>query len=545
MLANDLLYRFGVTTDPIVSVEELQENASSMLVALCERAFGGQLPSIVRTPVYDEDYAANADVALAALRQQFPTDDIPHWINGQAFVVGNVRAIELVLRLLWERAVIDKDQDIGAAADASGNAASDGTVSDDAIGGAGSSSAPSSGVGESSAADYDAAGPVVDEEQSPFTTPEREEKPQRPRRRRRRRRVKKDGALVASEPAPARRPNASRPRTAHARPRRNGGAARAGRRRPASAAAPRTPHVGQKRGRNARTPKRSPGESTLMSGTKRHSYAAALHTGISPDIRRVGRRTKSKHQKTAVVNKLDREAAHRVQIAHRRAVRDRYAGLRLAEQQFVQRAVLRARAAEHERRVSTIRTKRLAQELRRETLAHRARRSSLQVSLSTKLLKAALHDEKMAALDVKRAAIADAEESAKAEIRRWQATQHEFSVRRDLLREQAAVQEREREIATKAQLLALRQANRDLASANLIDSALQHDETHQAEQRFLDEFVEPLDPEQTRGMAGNPAELLAQQTARLEKEARRQQARRRARDKAAAAERRRRRQAWS
>ena len=99
--ANKLLRCIGYEK-PIASVAELQDTASSLVVASFEAIFGVRLAEVRRFPKCPEDYEHNARCMLDALRRLLPAVPLPHEVTVEQLCNGHVGVLHRMILLFLE-----------------------------------------------------------------------------------------------------------------------------------------------------------------------------------------------------------------------------------------------------------------------------------------------------------------------------------------------------------------------------------------------------------------------------------------------------------
>ena len=98
---NRLLASVGINDQPFFSVEEIAENASSLIVAAFEALFQTRIAGISRRPASQADYVRNAQLTVDSLRAMLPASvAIPPGIDGKAIADGDLPAIAYLVALL-------------------------------------------------------------------------------------------------------------------------------------------------------------------------------------------------------------------------------------------------------------------------------------------------------------------------------------------------------------------------------------------------------------------------------------------------------------
>ena len=98
--ANRLLLNVGIDDQPFFSVDELQTNASALLVAVFERLFDCRIPSIERRPRSAADDAANAAALLRAMAAELPAElTLPGGVTGASIAGGDLPSIVFLIAL--------------------------------------------------------------------------------------------------------------------------------------------------------------------------------------------------------------------------------------------------------------------------------------------------------------------------------------------------------------------------------------------------------------------------------------------------------------
>jgi len=186
------------------------------------------------------------------------------------------------------------------------------------------------------------------------------------------------------------------------------------------------------------------------------------------------------------------ELAH-ISAMTRDAVRARDAALRVSEAKMLAAATARAKAAKHERKVLTMRTKLIVENLSRATLSMRIARSSRQAAAASTLLKALAGQARLGAADRLRAAATEREAVLVDASARVAWLNHTSRMLSDVMLEETARQVAQRQAATRSQKEALDRAVREM---RLDEAALlrrmQAEQAH-AEEAFLATHVEPMD----------------------------------------------------
>lgn len=95
---NKLLMLFGITNKPILDIEEILRNASSMMVALIENLFQSRVEFINRFPRNIEDYTKNAQLVIDYLSDRTEMD--LGFITGQAIANGEEQSILNLINIL-------------------------------------------------------------------------------------------------------------------------------------------------------------------------------------------------------------------------------------------------------------------------------------------------------------------------------------------------------------------------------------------------------------------------------------------------------------
>ena len=188
------------------------------------------------------------------------------------------------------------------------------------------------------------------------------------------------------------------------------------------------------------------------------------------------------------------DAIKRLKDAQRLALKDRAASLRRSYRCTVTNAQLRARAAQHERRVKVvrvtifgfvfectvvlslltpaptlgflvhtqIRTKCVMEDMERRQVSMRLKRASMQTALQAQLLKEAADHARLAFIDEQRFALEEAATKRRMAALNVDAARHTSRIRLQLIKEEAQESKSDREIMLRAQQLALKRMEREL-----------------------------------------------------------------------------------
>jgi hypothetical protein len=236
--------------------------------------------------------------------------------------------------------------------------------------------------------------------------------------------------------------------------------------------------------------------------------------GYTAKVLEAARKLAAKHAhmqqsaEAALHRREELKALSRLQLAHHTMVKHRLAALRRGQLDMQRRARQRALATAHTQRLTTIRTKRFVDGLRRKTQSLRNRRSSLQTALTTKLVKAAADQTRAAALDEQRMAMDEANAVQATLQVRMEAMQHAMKLQTDMVKEEEAVRAQERQLAARAQELLLRRALVDLTADAATAAQAAEDAGHEAEDKFLAESIDALDLMSARCGLADPLAVL-------------------------------------
>ena len=190
--------------------------------------------------------------------------------------------------------------------------------------------------------------------------------------------------------------------------------------------------------------------------------------------------------------KAQAEEGELIQKVINHVVKAREADFRVMEGKVLRAALQRARAAKHERKVLTARTKRTVEDLARTTLGLRLARSSKQASAASALLRSLASQERLAAA-----------ESLKAEAEARTKTLSEMQGRvawlssggpslDEIALEEAAKQVHQRQAAAESQRQALLRAVREMRADEAALLERVKDNMRHAEEAFLAQHVDPM-----------------------------------------------------
>ena len=206
-------------------------------------------------------------------------------------------------------------------------------------------------------------------------------------------------------------------------------------------------------------------------------------------------------------------AKARLAAAHQSVVRDRAAKWRVREARFLKRASRRAAAAKHDRKVLTIQTARVLEDLQRQTLSLRLARASQQAAITAQYTRAIAEQERAAVREASQAAAADAAASRAALEMQQEAALHTLAVRQQLLREAAEAQAADLAVASAGQAEALRSSRQDILSAGRAAEAAAASLRQQKEAQWRVANLAPADAGEVRPMGAvlPPAVAAARQ----------------------------------
>jgi hypothetical protein len=224
-----------------------------------------------------------------------------------------------------------------------------------------------------------------------------------------------------------------------------------------------------------------------------------------------------KHQETASAMAMRRQQGAMARLLHKNqeelqniqtmmdaAVKAREADFRVLEAKAIRSATARAKAAKHERKVLSLRTRQTLEDLARHTLALRIARSSRQASAAASLLKALAAQERLAAADKLRVAADERDRDVMGAQGKLSWAQQQATLVNELVLEETAKQVAQRQAAAKSQREALNRAVREMRADEQALMQRMKDEQSHAEAAFLAQHVEPMEPGGRAGPLDGP-----------------------------------------
>ena len=199
------------------------------------------------------------------------------------------------------------------------------------------------------------------------------------------------------------------------------------------------------------------------------------------------------------------EEMSQIQAMTKVAIRNREVELRAIEARALAAATSRAKAAKHERKVLTMRTKLVVENLSRQTLSMRIARSSRQATATSTLLKALAGQARLGAADKLKAAAAERSGMLVDASSRVAWLNHTSQILNEVMLEETARQVAQRQAATRSQKEALDRAIREMS---LDEDALllrMQDEQAHAEESFFNTHIEPMEMKTGSGDASRIA----------------------------------------
>lgn len=481
---NSLLSRSGLPR-AVRTTDELSANASSLLVASFEAVFSSAIADIRRRPgaaagssgggggSAAADHAFNAQRVIDSLSALLPPRvAIPATVTGAAVASGDLAAFAFLISILDEasRAIHAAGDNAAAGAAAAAAAAS-------ADGHASSKSVLSS-LGETSLA---AATAYAEETRSSFPPPGANAS-------------KADvswlahaavgaeGSDIWSSTTPAKLRERDAVKSALV-----GGA-------PRSSAAPPAPPTTDRSNASLsasaaaafRAKRAGPGgEGILAANMKEEDDHRRAEAAKLAERRAKGLMTRMAHNAASELAQI--------QVMTKTAVREREVELRAIEARALAAATARAKAAKHERKVLTMRTKLVIENLSRQTLSMRIARSSRQAAATSTLLKALAGQARLGAADKLHAAASERASMLVDASARVAWLNHTSRMLNEVMLEETARQVAQRQAATRSQKEALDRAIREMSlDEDALLRRMQAEQAH-AEEAFLATHIEPME----------------------------------------------------
>lgn len=466
---NALMTRVRISR-AVQSLEELSANASSLLVAVFEGVFSTSIADVRRKPGAARnagggggsaaaDYAFNAQRVVDSLKALLPTRvDIPATITGGAIAGGDLAAVAFIISVL---------DDAARALEAAGSGADKGEAKRILA-----ELSDSTSAAATTAANDARSLPPVEHAESAST-------------------IADSAAWLAhagsggdiwSQKTPTK-----------------GGREKSAVKKALIGGAVSPPPVPSPRSSTARSSKSlsaSAAESLRAQREGAGGEGVMLNDMIAEDTARRAAAVKDAGRRaTGVMARLQHAAqleTQQISMMTDTAIREREAELRVMEARELKAATSRAKAAKHERKVLTMRTKLVVENITRATLSMRIARSSQQASATSAMLKALAGQARLAAADKLRVA-----SSARASMlvdtsSRVAWLNHTSRLLNELMIEETARQVAQRQAATRSQKEALDRAIREMRlDEQALLKRMQEEQAH-AEAAFLATQVEPM-----------------------------------------------------
>ena len=548
---NRLLSHCGITeTPPFSSVTDLQENASSMVVAVFEAIFSTRIEKIIRKPISSEDYAFNAQRVIDSLRAVLPSKVVlPSTVTGETISEGDIPSLTFLVSLLTDVYRVVAPSRASVASTATGSVSDESTVhphdeSVDGISGEGSSIEHRTILSENNfsleasllafeAAKSAITAPLIEVSTIPTGSSDiwSGVSPQKVRSRAHKAGLGssqtlsqppplaptspvlgKAGSRSAPKSPPIRHKNMIipmvdpvRPAIPVSKPRNslgNTGESTTSTKSPRKVikrvVAPPIPggdldgeehhHPHIVAATEAASPRSNLAQSQriMLNADKERAdaedrEAAWLRASQRKEMGITQRMLKAQEEEGELIQKV---------ISH--VVKSREADFRVMEGKVLRAALQRARAAKHERKVLTARTKRTVEDLARTTLGLRLARSSKQASAASALLRSLASQERLAAAEALKAE-AEARTKSLSEMQGRVAwlTSGGPSID-EIALEEAAKQVHQRQAAAESQRQALLRAVRDMRADEAALLERVKDNMRHAEEAFLAQHVDPM-----------------------------------------------------
>jgi hypothetical protein len=482
---NSLLSRSGLPR-AVRTTDELSANASSLLVASFEAVFSSAIADIRRRPgaaagpsgggggSAAADHAFNAQRVIDSLSALLPPRvAIPATVTGAAVASGDLAAFAFLISILDEASRAIQAAGDGAAAGAAAAVAAAST--DNNV----TSKSVLSSLGETSLA---AATAYAEETRTSFPAPSANAS-------------KADvswlahaavgaeGSDIWSSTTPAKLRERDAVKSALL-----GGA-------PRSPAAPPAP------------PTTDRSSSASLSASAAAAYRAKRAGPGGEGILAANMKEEDDHRRAEAAKLAERRAkglmtrmAHnaaselaQIQVMTKTAVREREVELRAIEARALAAATARAKAAKHERKVLTMRTKLVIENLSRQTLSMRIARSSRQAAATSTLLKALAGQARLGAADKLHAAASERASMLVDASARVAWLNHTSRMLNEVMLEETARQVAQRQAATRSQKEALDRAIREMSlDEDALLRRMQAEQAH-AEEAFLATHIEPME----------------------------------------------------
>jgi hypothetical protein len=569
---NRLLSLCGITeTPPFTSVTDLQENASSMFVAVFEAIFSTRIEKIIRKPTSIEDYAFNAQRVIDSLRSVLPSKVVlPVSITGETISGGDVPSLIFLVSLLTDVLRVVAPTRSSVASTATGSVSDESTVHphDESVDGSGGGSSiehrtilsENNFSLEASLMAFEAAKSVISTTTASQTQVTKDANilpsgggsdiwsgvsPQKVRSRAHQAGLGSSQTLptpptakspilasnvgtkggVKSPRSPTGPPikhknmiipmvDPVRPAIPVSRPRANAVGATMSSSTASTTTATKTSTTPRKVIKRVAAPPIPGGD--LDGEEHHHPHIVAATEAASPrsnpahsqrissalDKERADAEDKeaaymraSQRKEMGITQRMlkaQAEEGELIQKVINHVVKSREADFRVMEGKVLRAALQRARAAKHERKVLTARTKRTVEDLARTTLGLRLARSSKQASAASALLRSLASQERLAAA-----------ESLKAEAEARTKTLSEMQGRvawlssggpslDEIALEEAAKQVHQRQAAAESQRQALLRAVREMRADEAALLERVKDNMRHAEEAFLAQHVDPM-----------------------------------------------------
>ena len=258
---------------------------------------------------------------------------------------------------------------------------------------------------------------------------------------------------------------------------------------------------------SAKPPPPPPCRSTSLAASAKAEYNSkragaggegllAADMKMEDDNRRAEALKLSDRRAKGLMTRMAHSAAQEIaQIAMmtKSAVRAREVDLRNIEARALAAATSRAKAAKHERKVLTMRTKLVVENLTRQTLSMRIGRSSRQAAATSTLLKALAGQARLGAADKLKAAASERSGMLVDASSRVAWLNHTSAMLNEVILEETAKQIAQRQAATRSQKEALDRAIREMSlDENALLKRMKDEQAH-AEDSFLATQVEPME----------------------------------------------------
>jgi hypothetical protein len=482
---NSLLSRSGLPR-AVRTTDELSANASSLLVASFEAVFSSAIADIRRRPgaaagpsgggggSAAADHAFNAQRVIDSLSALLPPRvAIPATVTGAAVASGDLAAFAFLISILDEASRAIQAAGDGAAAGAAAAVAA--ASADNNV----TSKSVLSSLGETSLA---AATAYAEETRTSFPAPSANAS-------------KADvswlahaavgaeGSDIWASTTPAKLRERDAVKSALL-----GGA-------PRSPAAPPAP------------PTTDRSSSASLSASAAAAYRAKRAGPGGEGILAANMKEEDDHRRAEAAKLAERRAkglmtrmAHnaaselaQIQVMTKTAVREREVELRAIEARALAAATARAKAAKHERKVLTMRTKLVIENLSRQTLSMRIARSSRQAAATSTLLKALAGQARLGAADKLHAAASERASMLVDASARVAWLNHTSRMLNEVMLEETARQVAQRQAATRSQKEALDRAIREMSlDEDALLRRMQAEQAH-AEEAFLATHIEPME----------------------------------------------------